>query len=58
MQHLIARYKKAIEGEGESYIPALDGVRALMVLLVVSFHIWQQSWLTPTSRFNRHQVPG
>ena len=47
MQHLIARYKKAIEGEGESYIPALDGVRALMVLLVVSFHIWQQSWLTP-----------
>ena len=28
-------------------MPALDGLRALMILIIVSFHIWQQSWLTP-----------
>ena len=47
MQRLISRYKTATQGEADGYIPALDGVRALMVLLVVSFHIWQQSWLSP-----------
>ena len=31
----------------EKHVDVLDGVRALMVLLVGAFHIWQQSWLTP-----------
>ena len=46
MQRLIAwYYSKTAPREG--YIPALDGLRALMVFMVASFHIWQQSWLTP-----------
>lgn len=28
-------------------IPELDGLRALMIFMVASYHIWQQSWLTP-----------
>lgn len=30
------------------YIGALDGIRALAVLIVVWFHIWQQNWLMPS----------
>ena len=33
--------------EREGRLPALDGARALFVFIVASFHIWQQSWLTP-----------
>ncbi len=48
MQQLIARYKDrtALHDGGE--IPALNGARALMVFFVAAFHIWQQSWLTPS----------
>ena len=28
-------------------IPVLNGFRALFILLVANFHIWQQSWLQP-----------
>ncbi|MHC1786820.1 MAG: acyltransferase family protein [Christensenellales bacterium] len=47
MQGAIARYRDltALHDGGE--IPALNGVRALLVLFVAAFHIWQQSWLTP-----------
>lgn len=47
MQRLIAWYRKRTEAEN-GHIPALDGLRALMVFMVASFHIWQQSWLTPS----------
>ena len=30
------------------WIPELDGLRTLMILMVSWYHIWQQSWLTPT----------
>lgn len=34
-------------------IEALDGIRAVAILLVVWFHFWQQSWLIPVAgRFN------
>lgn len=33
--------------ERDGRLPVLDGARALFVLIVGSFHIWQQSWLTP-----------
>ncbi len=33
--------------EQQGRIPALDGVRTLLVLLIGWYHIWQQSWLTP-----------
>lgn len=29
------------------WIPELDGLRVLMILMVSWYHIWQQSWLTP-----------
>ena len=29
-------------------IPELDGLRALMIFIVSWYHIWQQSWLTPS----------
>ena len=31
----------------KKWIPELDGLRALMILMVSWYHIWQQSWLTP-----------
>ncbi|MGI6671127.1 MAG: acyltransferase family protein [Christensenellales bacterium] len=46
MQRIIAWYRDQTEVQ-EGYLPALDGLRALMILIIVSFHIWQQSWLTP-----------
>lgn len=50
MQKLIARYKDLTRLEDGGEIPALHGVRALMVLIVAGFHIWQQSWVTPQVR--------
>ncbi len=32
-------------------IPALDGIRALTVLAIVWYHVWQQSWLSPLIKF-------
>ena len=46
MQRIIAWYREQTEVQ-DGYLPALDGLRALMILIIVSFHIWQQSWLTP-----------
>ena len=37
--------------ESVSRIPALDGIRALTVLGIVWYHVWQQSWLSPLLRF-------
>ncbi len=55
MQRLIAWYYRKTAAE-EGYIPALDGLRALMVFMVASFHIWQQSWLTPAFDVAGHWV--
>ena len=35
------------ERSDRRWIPELDGLRTLMILLVSWYHIWQQSWLTP-----------
>lgn len=32
------------------YVDVLDGIRAAAILLIVWFHIWQQSWLMPVIR--------
>lgn len=47
MSSLKERYIAYTEHERAGRLPALDGARALFVLVVASFHIWQQSWLTP-----------
>lgn len=31
----------------ERHIDALDGIRAVAIIFVAWFHIWQQTWLTP-----------
>ena len=41
--------------ESGSRIPALDGIRALTVLGIVWYHVWQQSWLSPLIKF---RTPG
>ncbi len=48
MQTLIARWRDLTRLPENGEIPALHGVRALMICLIAAFHIWQQSWLTPS----------
>lgn len=48
LQKLIAAWHKQTAPARYGRIPALDGLRFLMVFSVVAFHLWQQSWLTPT----------
>ncbi len=45
---LISRYHAATALEKQGRIPALDGLRAFFVFSVLAFHLWQQSWLTPS----------
>ena len=47
LKHTRAHFDRYRQPVKESYIDVLDGVRAVLVLLVGAFHIWQQSWLTP-----------
>ena len=47
MSTLKERYIDYTATERDGRLPALDGARALFVLFVAAFHIWQQSWLTP-----------
>ena len=35
------------ENKLESRIGVLDGIRAIAIGMVVWFHFWQQTWLTP-----------
>lgn len=48
LQTLIAAWHQQTAPARYGRIPALDGLRFLMVFSVVAFHLWQQSWLTPT----------
>ncbi|MCR5502466.1 MAG: acyltransferase [Lachnospiraceae bacterium] len=36
----------------ERHIYALDGIRAIALIMVIWFHIWEQSWLTPYTHLN------
>ncbi len=38
------------------HVGVLDGVRVLCVFLVAWFHVWQQSWLTPTLHWFGHSI--
>ena len=48
MQGLIAAYKEKTVLPSGGRVPALDGMRFIMVFSVAAFHLWQQSWLTPS----------
>lgn len=47
MNRLTQNYQLYTQTERDGRLPALDGARALFVLFVGCYHIWQQSWLTP-----------
>lgn len=47
MKRLTQKYQLYTQTERDGRLPALDGARALFVLFVGCYHIWQQSWLTP-----------
>jgi len=47
MESMALHFRPYQEPPDEKRIDVLDGVRAVMVLLVGWFHIWQQSWLSP-----------
>lgn len=38
--------------EIEKHIDVLDGIRAIAILLIVWFHFWEQTWITPYLDFN------
>ena len=38
----------------ERHIDVLDGIRAIAIVFIVWFHIWQQSWLTPYIEFDNN----
>ncbi|MDO5022328.1 MAG: acyltransferase [Eubacteriales bacterium] len=48
MQKLISYYKTHTDKDPEGFVGVLFGLRFMMVFFVAQFHIWQQSWLTPT----------
>lgn len=48
MQSFIGRYKMLAAPDKEGNVGVLYGLRFMMVFFVAQFHIWQQSWLTPS----------
>ncbi len=42
------------EYEIERHIDVLDGIRAVSLVFIVWFHIWEQSWLTPYIVFDNN----
>ena len=44
------RKQSEIHSIDTRHVDVLDGIRALAILLVLWFHVWQQSWLMPIVR--------
>lgn len=40
------------ENAVEKHIGVLDGIRAISIILIVWYHFWQQTWLTPYINFD------
>lgn len=38
--------------EVDRHVDVLDGIRAIAIMLIVWFHFWEQTWLTPYVNFN------
>ena len=47
ISRLRAAYRRQAVLPAPGYLPALDGLRWLMVFSVACFHYWQQSWWSP-----------
>jgi peptidoglycan/LPS O-acetylase OafA/YrhL len=43
----VSRFVSWLFPRDDSRVPSLDGIRALLVLLIGWFHIWQQGWYSP-----------
>lgn len=41
-----------MEGGGNKHIDVLDGIRAIAIIVIVWFHFWQQTWITPYIHFD------
>ena len=50
MEKLYAHFAPYRAAPDDRHLDVLDGVRAICVLLVGWYHIWQQGWLSPTLR--------
>lgn len=48
MERLAKRFLPYARDIGDRRLDALDGMRVLFVFLVAWYHIWQQSWLSPS----------
>ncbi len=53
MEKLSLRWRPYQEPPGDKHLDVLDGFRAICVLLVGWYHIWQQGWLSPS-----FEIPG
>ena len=47
MERIVQHFQSYRDAPDGKHLDVLDGVRALCVMLVGWFHIWQQSWLSP-----------
>lgn len=56
MEKVRLHFQSYREAPDSGRIDALDGIRVLCVLLVGWFHIWQQSWLSPTLTIGNDRV--
>ena len=55
MRERLTRLLLPAPGDGR-YAPVADGFRALAVLMVAWFHIWQQSWLSPVLKIGGRRL--
>lgn len=56
MEKLALRLRPYQEAPEDSHLDVLDGFRALFILLIGWYHIWQQGWLTPVLRVSEPPV--
>lgn len=56
MEKMRLHFQTYQEAPDSGRIDVLDGIRALCVLLVGWFHIWQQGWLSPLLRIGNRMI--
>ena len=56
MEKLSLRWRPYQEPPGDKHLDVLDGFRAICVLLVGWYHIWQQGWLSPSFEIQGQRI--